>query len=605
MGVIKTRGDNIAIVTRRLMAIGALALLLLPLAAQTTPTTQPSANQPAATQPAADSEPADPDNDVTPRIYVITMDGMVNDVMRKRLERQLAEAAENGATQIVLEMDTWGGIATSSLEISDVIKNETLPITAWVHPKAISAGAMISLACDQIVMAERARIGDCMPIAGDGSTIDSASREKIETIIREEFRDSARRNGYSIVLCTAMVTRGPAIYEIHHVENGEKRYVFSGDLTLYGLNEKSTPAEQEPKDQSEADNQNAEDETEQAERTPPQQPGLDRFFGPGVVPQPADPEPDIDWSASTVDTQTPYDSGKWKIHRRVLGEKQLLTMSQDEAIEMGFSKQIVRNKRELATFLGAEDARVITLKSNWSEDLVAFLTHPVTRGILTILFLMGLYSEFQSPGLGLPGAVALTAGILLIGAPYMTGLANAMDILIILAGILLITLEIFVIPGFGIAGISGAALVFIGLIMTFVPEEPGPGFIPSLPGTWDSIETGFLTILISFMIALVGIGILTRMLGSIPVFNRLILTAEQAAAPESTTASAGVGGTGAQAVDLSVGQLGVASGDLKPGGRAEFESRLYEVTTRGGWIENGAQVRVAEISGSRVVVEEA
>jgi membrane-bound serine protease (ClpP class) len=100
------------------------------------------------------------------------------------------------------------------------------------------------------------------------------------------------------------------------------------------------------------------------------------------------------------------------------------------------------------------DAELLRQQPNWSEDLVAWLTSPFVRGILSIILLMALYSEMQAPGLGLAGGVALLAAAILFGAPYLTGLAEAWEIIIVVVGLALLAVEIFFIPGFGVAGIS-------------------------------------------------------------------------------------------------------------------------------------------------------
>ncbi len=537
--------------------------------------------------------------------YIITLDGMVNEVMHDRLIRQTDMAQSEGASVIVLEMDTWGGMVGPALEMCDVIKNIQTPIIAWVHPKAISAGAMISVACDRIIVAERARLGDCAPIAGSGQAMAPTEREKIETVIREEFRDSARRNGYALTLSTAMVTLGPAVYQIRHRQTGQVRYVFRDQLRGYGLDEPDDaqlPAAVQPKEDDEQFDQ-------------PDQPGqnvieqLQKALQPEDQPddQADDADDDAEPAApAQAPEQMPFDPGQWTLERRVLAENQLLTMSQDEAIDLGFARQIVRDDGELAAYLGVQAADMVRLEANWSEKMVSWLTSPFVRGILTIVLLMALYSEMSAPGLGFAGIVAIVAGVILLGAPYLAGLAEAWEIILVGVGIALLAVEIFVIPGFGVAGIAGLACMFIGLLLTFVEAEPGDGWVPALPGTWDALGEGMITILVASVLAMIGISFLSRYFGTIPLLNRIILTDAQASAASGGGAgtSAGAGGWG-QSVNLEPGDTGVALGDLRPIGRAEINGQTHDVITAGGWIEDGSAIRVARIAGSRVEVEEA
>ncbi len=528
-------------------------------------------------------------------VHIIRLAGPVTQVMKDRLERQARDAVSEGADQIVLEMDTWGGDAIAALEMSDFIKNLEPRTTAWVNPKAISAGAMISLATDGIVMASRSYIGDCMPISGSGQAMGAAEREKIETKVREEFRDSARRNGYPLALCIGMVTRGPAVYEIQHNTNKEIRYVPTGELAAYGLSSSDAAAAPVQAPTEVPDEQTTENQADQLQEV------AKRMFGVPATeqPKPAEEAPaDID---SMPTTTKAYDPGQWTVQRRVLGEKQLLTISQTEALEMGFAKRLVSNKQELADYLNVDVSQFVVMEATWSENLVTFLTHPLMRGLLTIVMLMGLYSEMQAPGLGLPGGLAVVAFLTLVGAPYLAGLANAIEILIVLLGIILLAVEVFVIPGFGVAGITGLIMIFGGLLMTFVPE--GGGFTPpDLPSTWAAMRSGFFTLLISMAIACVGFVFLTKYFGALPMVNRLILGEEQAA---MTTSQGGEQTTTADIASVSIGDEGTVVATLRPSGTAQFECGVLAVMTAGELIESGSRVKVTEAVGNRIVVKEA
>ena len=85
---------------------------------------------------------------------VIPIHGEIDDIVRDSVERRLTAARDAGATTIIFEMNTPGGLVTSALDICRLIKN--LPpearTVAWVHSDAYSAGAMISVACREIWM---------------------------------------------------------------------------------------------------------------------------------------------------------------------------------------------------------------------------------------------------------------------------------------------------------------------------------------------------------------------------------------------------------------------------------------------------------------------
>lgn len=163
------------------------------------------------------------------RAAVIVINGKIDDLERDALLRRFAKARAMGAKTIIIDINTYGGLVTSALDISRFIKRQDdLRTIAFVRDKAISAGAMIALACDEIVMQPVSVIGDCAPIMyrSDGSVdaMPPAERAKAESPVLADFLDSAQRNGHDPKLAEAMVVVGHAI---RYVENtaGEKRIV--------------------------------------------------------------------------------------------------------------------------------------------------------------------------------------------------------------------------------------------------------------------------------------------------------------------------------------------------------------------------------------------
>lgn len=566
---------------RGLWRIGLVLIALVLLVGQADPpgaTDDPGAQPSPEAAPAAESPdqpgPSDPLPEPTTRVLqtlgegavvgIVPIEGLISDVTHQSMQRRVEQARQAGAQAIVFRMDTYGGLVTSALAISTTIKNYSFPTVAWVNTKAISAGALISLACDEIVMAPRSTIGDCAPISvspqGGAQPMGQTEREKIETVIREEFRDSARRNGYPQALCEAMVTLGPAVYKIRNKQTAQIKYVPEPDLRSYGL------------------------------RSPRSDPDADRASL-------------LEWfKQASADSQ-------WEIVQRARQADQLLTLSQDEAADFGFSEAIVANQDELADWLKTDRANLKFYETTWSEELAGWLTSPAVRGVLFLVFMLGLYMEFQSPGIGVAGAGAAIALALMLIGPYLTGMADWLEPLLILIGLALLAVEVFVIPGFGLAGFGGMLLILTGVVMTFVPDEPGPGFIPQLPGTWAALETGLLTTLIAMVVGIIGIIIMIRFFGMVPGFNRMILGDAQSAmvgtADTGTTGpdsvASGQGGMSSQ--PIRPGDTGKASAELHPVGPAVINGQLVDVVSAGQWIAADSPVRVVEVSGNRIVVE--
>lgn len=519
----------------------------------------PAATQPAEVDAAAEVDAPVPGN----RVFLIPINTEINDITFRRIRSAIAAARAASCDVIVFEMDTPGGAVGAALDICRAIKDlSDVHTIAWVHREAISAGAMISVACDEIIIASMSKIGDCAPIMispeGGLQQLGGTEREKISTYIRAEFREAAHRNGYSVALCNAMVMLGPAIYKVWDVSSGQIEFITSKQLYEYGLT-----------------------------------------------------DPHAEGKPRTLDQVNQAATDTWRLETEVLEPDRLLTMLTDEAIELGFAQPTkVEDEAALATYTEAGNGVITRIDPTWSELLAAFLTSPVLRGILMLVLLMGFYAEMNSPGIGLPGAVALVALIVLIGAPYVAGMANWVEVLIILLGVGLLFVEIFVIPGFGLAGILGLTCILLGLVLTFAPAEGGDSPMPTIPElqyTWDGLINGVITVLVSMCAALVGIYFISKYYGRIPVVSRLVLEAQQ---PVETAASAGGNIAEAQRTavgiaGMKVGDTGVVTAALRPVGRARIDEHMVDVVTLGDHIERDARVRVVEVHGNRIVVEEA
>ena len=175
-----------------------------------------------------------------------------------------------------------------------------------------------------------------------------------------------------------------------------------------------------------------------------------------------------------------YLSLSWSFRRRLGGR--VHTPLGCSAVAFGFAKAIVSSEKELRDYYQISEV-LVRLEPNWSEGIADFLSSPIMRTILMMLIMLGIYSELHAPGTFVGASVALVALIIFLGAPYITGLADVWEILLVVLGVILLAVEVFVIPGFGVAGISGILLILLGLIATFIPAEPGPIILPRMPGS--------------------------------------------------------------------------------------------------------------------------
>ncbi len=511
-------------------------------------------------------QPTPPSARQPARIAILTIHQMIDDVVAESIERRGNEAIADGATVIVIELNTPGGLVSSSVDICKYLRriseDQGIKTVAWVRDEAISGGTMISMACDEIIMTPYSLIGDCgvilMGPGGASTTQDPALDAKIESYVLAVFDSAATRVGYDPLLCDSFVRHEIEVWWIEHKTTAERRFV--------------TREEKE------------------------------ELFGEAK---------EGSWASRMVDKKVewqlvktyidPRDNEEKNVRQPVVPDNKLLTMDQSQAFALGFSKAIVRTEKELQERYGATGA-IARFESTWSEDLVSWLTSPMVRMFLIAMVGMGTYTEMKAPGLGLPGLLAVAALVVLLGAPYVTGLANVWEILFVILGIGLLFVEVFVIPGFGVAGVTGLVFLIIGLLATFMPPEPDqplPIYWPSLPASFDGLRTGVKVLGMSMGMTLVGMVLISRYLPYVPYFRNLI-----PANPNFDNTANRHGEQDIYHGVVMLGNLGVTESQLRPSGKARFGSTLVDVLTQGELVEAGCTVEVISRTGNHVIVRE-
>ena len=471
---------------------------------------------------------------------VIRLEGKIDDYNRDGFFNRFNQAKAAGAKVVIIDLDTYGGLVTSGLDISRFLKNQSgVHTIAYVSDKAISAGAMIAIACDEIVMAPSAQLGDCAPIAlrDDGTlqTLGDTERAKQESPILSEFHDSALRNGYDPLLAQAMVSMKVVVHWVQSPD-GARRFVDENEfktLTGQGWTEVHDP-----------------------------------------------------------DVRTPVDS-----------DSTLLTVSGKSAAKLGLARGIEPSWNTLASQRSYNV--VATYAPAAGDKFVEWLNNPFVRMILMIVFAQCVYAALHAPGHGFAEVLAVLALAVLVGVPLLTGYAQWWEIVVILIGIILIALELFVIPGFGVTGVIGIVMLLFGLVMTFVGREPaGPGFMPKLEGTWVNVRNGLAMVTTALFVSMLLSLWLRRNLPKLPYLNRLILTATSG----NVTASDIVSRPATDDYRPAVGAVGQAYSELKPGGSAIFvhpvtgDKVTLSVVSDVGYVARGTPVTVRSDGDNRLVV---
>ncbi len=489
----------------------------------------------------AEAKPKLPSKIPADEAFVIPIHDEITMTTYDAIKRKALRCKGKGAKLIVFDMDTPGGLGKAMMEITRVITRELKDIytVAYANPEAISAGAVISLACDEIVMAPGGLIGDAMPIfigpQGGIVPIPKEERGKIESYSLAHVRSLAGRNGYSEDLCEAMITLSIEVWLIRNRQTRELKY-----LNL----------EKHPKYDKKAK------ESEKAKSKP-------------LLDEP------------------------WEYVRRIVGPLKILTMTTEEARDLGFTQRVLPNLDRLFEHYGV-GGRPTVLEDTWSEALVAFLTSPAVTGILLFVGILGIYVELNTPGLGLPGAVAVIAFAILFGSRYLTNLAQWWEIGLFLVGLVLIAIEVFITPGFGVLGISGLICCIVGLLAIIIPNAPDKLPVPQTELEWGLFRTGLTALGLAFLAAVVAAIILARYLPKMPLAGKLIL------APASP--STGPATESAPIRLIQVGQTGTVQSICRPVGQVRFGDKLVDAVADGSFISAGTKVKVIRNEGNRVVV---
>jgi membrane-bound serine protease (ClpP class) len=482
----------------RLALRGLLALAVCgPWALQLTLAAQSSAGAPA-DKPRADKPhaPYHPDPsphasaakrelklDVAPgaKVVRIPITGTIDLGLAAFVERSLEAHAQ--AQLIVLDINTLGGRVDAAIRIRDALLAHKTRTVAFIAPRAISAGALIALACDVIAMTRGASLGAVTPMSGEGQQSE-AVEEKMTSYMRTEMRSTAEAKGRRGDIAEAMVDR---------------------DVEIEGVDA----------------------------------------------------------------------AGK------------LLTLDTDKALALAIADLQADSLADVLRALGFERPELLSVQENWAEKIARFLTDPTVSGLLMSLGMLGLLIELYSPGVGLPGAVGVLCLVMFFAGHTVTHLAGLEEILLLVFGLGLLALEIFIIPGFGVAGIAGIACVGVSFVLTLL----------ALPWkvAWD---LG----LVSDALERVALSLLATMLLSVIAFRFLPRTrAGRGLVLASATRQ--VEGYVSAPIELElVGASGVAATDLRPGGKADLNGRRVDVLTEGEFIERGSAVRVVQANAGKIVV---
>lgn len=414
------------------------------------------------------------------KVYIAYIDGEIDLGLAPYVKRVVNEAEKNSAKAIIFKINTFGGRVDAATQIKDAILNSKVKTIAFIDKRAISAGALIALSCEKIVMVPGASIGASTVVDQEGKK----QAEKYQSYMRSEMRATAEKNGRRTDIAQAMV-----------------------------------------------------DETV-------------------VIPDLQD------------------DSTK------------LVTLTTTEAVKFKIADTTLTSIEEVKKCFGLINEEDVDINSNWAEDIVRFINNPVISSLLIMIGMIGLFTEIKTPGWGLAGTAGVIALALFFGTSYILQLATIWEIIIFVVGVILLIVEIFVIPGFGIAGFAGIVLMILGLFFGLVSDL-------DIAST-NSISIAIIQLAGSFVMTAVVIYFLWKLLPKSETFNRLILH-------DNLPAKSGYAAN--SQYEQLIGVSGTALTDLRPSGTAIFNGLRADVITDGDYIPRHSEIVVIRVEGAKVVIE--
>ncbi len=355
----------------------------------------------------------------TALVYVIDIRNEIGSGLSTYISDSIQTAEEAGADAIVFDVDTPGGRVDSAVNIIRAIQNTQVPTIAFVNRQAISAGAMISIACNQIVMTSGGTIGDSAPVNIQGDEVG----EKAVSYIQGTIRATAERENRNPDIAEAMVDKELVLVKL------------TDGQIIKLLPEEYAAREEEGEE-------------------------MEILCAQGKL--------------LTLSTQQALDYGFADAQAETLTE--LLT--QYEIVEVAGTKLpltedgIARWQRELGVsevnrLKLLDGARTIEVEATLADKIVFFLTNPLISTLLLSLGTLGIFIEIRTPGFGVPGFLGLLCIGLFFGGHMLTRIGAEWAFLLFILGLGLIALEVFVIPGFGVAGFLGITLMLGSVFFVF------------------------------------------------------------------------------------------------------------------------------------------
>ena len=423
-------------------------------------------------------------------VFRVPIEGTIDLGLAPFVSRVVAEASNQPESVVLLDIDTFGGRVDAAVLIRDALIDAPVRTIAFVNPRAISAGALISLACNDIVMAPGGSIGAATPVTGGGTESLEAADEKVISYWRTEMRTTAERRGRRGDVAEAMVDR---------------------DVEIDGVVEK----------------------------------------------------------------------GK------------VLTLSTKDALGLDIADSEVANLEDLLDELGLADARVEERELNWAEIVARAVSEPMVSPFLLSIGFLGIIIELYQPGWGIPGTLGFISLVVFFFGHHVVQLAGVEELLLFALGVGLLLLELLVIPGFGIAGVSGIALMLASALLSLLALD--------FRVSWDlGLVNRALIVLSTSVILTAVVGYLLIRLLPVTGATRRIVLGKSLATKDGYSSHAAT-----EELTFPLGTAAETITDLRPAGKIQIDRARIDAVSEGDFIPRGASVTITQWRSGTAVVRQA
>ena len=461
------------------------------------------------------------------KAIIIPLHEDINFVSGAMLKRKFAQAIDDGAEVIILDINSPGGLTMVTFDLMDMVMDaEDIETVAWIQRDAISGAALLSLSCDTVLIKPDARIGDAGEIVAGPDGAYRYTEAKSRSVLAQKVRDTARATGRPIALAEKLVDKDLVVFGATDKESGQTRYVTDREL-----------------------------------------------------------ESMDDADKAALEVGKPI---------REAGKEMFFTANGRRAVELGFADATVDSRDDVVKHLGVAEPIPI-YEATGMDTFIWIMNSNFMAFLLIAMGLIALLIEVSAPGIGIGGLISTFCFALFFWSRFLGGTSGWLEVTLFAVGVGFIALELFVVPGFGVPGIAGLALMIGSLVMAS-RRSIGPVAAESwIDLGWD-VLTPVAAVVAFGVVAL----IVTSMMDNIPGLSSLALK-PALADPIGTPPAM----SDAQPLwqRLQIGQRGVADSPLRPGGRIEIDGECLDVTTRGDFIEAGQTVEVIDKQGARVIVK--